>query len=177
MHTVQLMFPYNKGDESAYVVITARSMNVLTRLARNPKIAKMASNPDIKPDGLEVLIRAMLADQEGGFLRVERFKDNKDNKLEKHNDGPNGEPAKEVFDENGKVIREERFSDGDRNDGPTGEPAILDFDENGKATSFTHYKFGVVIPPPTLEEKALSDKAKADFVQKILGPKFTVRRG
>jgi hypothetical protein len=55
-------------------------------------------------------------------------------------DGPNGEPARREWYENGTLHLEGRYHDGNFQDGPNGEPAEREWHPNGSLFSERHYQ-------------------------------------
>lgn len=146
-----------KTDAGAFkVVLTATSADVFMQAAQQPDI--------IIKEG-EALIAALLAHAKGAISSVERTKDGK------LNDGINGEPAIQKFDNTLKTVYLRRYTDGKLNDGINGEPAIQDFSD-GRPTVAMSYKEGLMLKSFSAEEKAKcqetvdKNKAKA-FLDKL----------
>jgi antitoxin component YwqK of YwqJK toxin-antitoxin module len=168
MTQVQVVCEYNDGKDDMRVVMTAKSRHVFAEAARLTDITSKSG---------EELITALLLFAKGRISKVERYKNNIEGRQINHrHDGVNGEPAIQFIGEDGKVIREMRYAEGQLDDGVRGEPAVLEFDEHGKVLTAVHYKDGLKINPPSKEDKARMDKAKDEFISRAFGNKLNIRK-
>jgi hypothetical protein len=84
-----------EGKSAYKVVLTGKDLGVFKKASENPGV--------IAKEG-EALVAAILAT--GGILEIERSKGGK------RNNGANGEPAVQHFDDSGKMVSEENYKDG-----------------------------------------------------------------
>jgi hypothetical protein len=159
-----------EGDAAYKVRLTAKSLDVFVKASGEPAVRRKEG---------EALVAALLAAAQGGISRLERF-----NKCDQRNDGPqgqpavqgfndsgalrftvrhnyglfndgpNGEPAEQWFDDNGGLVYAQRYKDGSLNDGPNGEPARQWFDGGGALIMAERWKNGTLIAELTAREIA-----------------------
>lgn len=111
----------------------------------------------------EALVAAVLEGAKGEVYLVERYLGN--SVFDIANDGPNGEPAYQRFDEQGNEVHTARFQYGARNDGVSGEPAVLSKGK-GSAQRIERYQNGKRNDGPN-GEPAIEATNQAGKVYKI----------
>jgi hypothetical protein len=136
----QLNIRYKKDGATFTVMLAAESSDIFMRASQQP---------DIQDKEGEAFVTALLAYAQGTISWVERYRNGQ------LNDGPNGEPAQQMFDKGGKVTLKEYFANGRPNDSANGEPAVQIFDDRGWLTRAEHYKNGEKIK--TWSEQEIKD--------------------
>lgn len=126
----QVEIEYQKDSSVFKVVLHAVSLDVFIAAAQQPNIRDKEG---------EELVAALLAHAKGAISGVFRYKD------DKQNDGPNGEPATQKFNDSGMLIVVARYKDDKFNDGPNGEAAFQKFNGSGALIRVTRYKDGELI--------------------------------
>jgi hypothetical protein len=137
MAETQVAIEYKSGSDLFKVILTAASLEAFTQAAQQPDI--------LNKEG-EELVAAILAQVKGAISRAERYKNGQ------ANNGVNGEPAIQTFNDVLKLTYVRLYQDGKLNDGPHGEPAIQDYSE-GRLSFAASYKDGLMLKALSKEEK------------------------
>jgi antitoxin component YwqK of YwqJK toxin-antitoxin module len=125
--TGQLNIRYKKDGAVFTVMLVSESQDIFTRSARHPEIRDKEG---------EDFVTAILAYAQGAISWIERRRNGQ------LNDGPNGEPARQMFTETGKINYKEYFVNDLPHDSSNGEPALQIFDDKGWLTRVENYKNG-----------------------------------
>jgi hypothetical protein len=97
------------------------------------------SDPRFQGKSEEQLLAALFAEFKTQIIEIERY--NANNKC---NDGPQGQPASQVFNEDGVMILQRRYCEGKLQDSASGEPAVLEYDGNRILRVKEHHNSGKI---------------------------------
>ena len=128
----QVEISCGEGAGTYAAVVTAQNLDFFLEAGKQP---------DVTGKSGEALVAALqaLAKRRLAIMGIERRKDGK------WNDGPNGEPAFQEFNDAGTLVYAARWKDGRRNDGPNGEPAVQKFNDAGTLVYAARYKDGELV--------------------------------
>ncbi len=147
---IQVEITYAQNQRAHKVVLMAKCLDVFVGAAKDP---------DITCKQGEALVAALLKNSNGNIFRAERCKDGK------CNDGPNGEPAIQIFNDSGTLIEATRYKDNKLNDGPNGEPASQQFSDGGTLIEATRWKDGKCNDGPSGEPASRQFSASGTLVE------------
>lgn len=97
--------------------------------------AYLMSDTRFKNKSEEQLLSALFNEFKTQIIEIERY-----SALGKCSDGPKGQPASQIFNEDGVMILQRRFCEGKLQDSKTGEPAVLEYDGNRILRVKEHHK-------------------------------------
>lgn len=92
-----------------------------------------AQDPAIREKKGEELVDALIESQKGNVISASRYRNNK------RNDGANGEPQYQEFDENGTLRKAMHYNEGDRHNAADGSPGLAEFYPDGEVKTVIYY--------------------------------------
>ena len=120
---------YQKEGAAFKVVLTVNSPDIFEKALQQKNIRDKKGE-----EWLSALIAYIRT--KSAVLVVDCYKDG-----ERH-DGLNGEPAVQIFSDNGKIVANKHFQRGRLSDGANGEPAVQMFDDRFRLVHAVSYKNG-----------------------------------
>jgi hypothetical protein len=138
MAEAQVEIEYKSGSDLFKVVLSAPALEAFTQAAQQPDI--------LNKEG-EELVAAIVAQAKNTVSSVERYKNGQ------RNNGANGEPAIQTFNDVLKLTYIRLYQDGKLTDGANGEPAIQDYSD-GRLSFAASYKDGLMLKSLSGEDKA-----------------------
>lgn len=110
------------------IQLTVRDASVFENVMTDPRFQGKSE---------EQLLSALFSEFKTQIIEIERY--NANNRC---SDGPQGQPASQVFNEDGVMILQRRYCEGKLQDSKSGEPAVMEYDGNRILRMVEHHVVG-----------------------------------
>lgn len=121
-------------------VLDSKAPYQIQLTVRDPSVfSGVMEDPRFQGKTDEQLLKALREAYKTEIYEIERY-----NAKGKCSDGPNGQPASQIFNEDGVMILQRRFRDGKLQDADNGEAAVMEYDGNRILRVTEHYQDGQI---------------------------------